>query len=280
VARPGRIEHAFDSSSPDKALAAVFAAGVDGLDADQCLDTVRNLARVAAAVQARRAWLLARLAEVRSVGLLAVLERGEVDLYKARVMEELTHPLSAEAARAVEEKILPTAAERTGRGSARWSGARSSRSTRTAPGPGTSGPRSSGRWWHTRSGRHGPAHRHPRRTGGHRHLPAPGHPGPDVPRRTQHGPAPAALADYVRARDKTWRFPGCRKPAKQCDIDHLTPFPQGPTDQTNPGTLCRRHHRLKHTAGWTVTRGADGTFRWRSPTGKEYETRPEPYDDD
>ncbi|HKA70070.1 MAG TPA: DUF222 domain-containing protein, partial [Actinomycetes bacterium] len=37
--------------------------------------------------------------------------------------------------------------------------------------------------------------------------------------RTTYVP-PAALADQVRARDVTCRFPGCRRPAIGCDLDH------------------------------------------------------------
>ena len=54
---------------------------------------------------------------------LAAMERGEIGLYKARVLEELTHPLSPEAARAVEEKVLARAPEQTApqlRQATRW----------------------------------------------------------------------------------------------------------------------------------------------------------------
>ncbi len=35
----------------------------------------------------------------------------------------------------------------------------------------------------------------------------------------------AALAEFVRLRDLTCRFPGCDAPAEVCDIDHTVPFP-------------------------------------------------------
>ncbi len=55
----------------------------------------------------------------------------------------------------------------------------------------------------------------------------------------------AALAEFVRCRDLTCRFPGCDQPAEVCDIDHTVPFPAGPTHASNLKLLCRYHHLLK-----------------------------------
>jgi Domain of unknown function (DUF222) len=87
---------------------------------------------------------------------------------------------------------------------------------------------------------------------------------------------PAALAAYVRARDQRCRFPGCRRPGRQCDLDHVTPYPDGPTSHTNLCCLCRRHHRLKTEGGWLVRLDPDGTVTWISPTGRVYVTMPDP----
>lgn len=84
----------------------------------------------------------------------------------------------------------------------------------------------------------------------------------------------AALADQVRARDRSCRFPGCRYRADGCDLDHTVPFPTGPTVGTNLGTLCRHHHRLKHETDWAVSQDPHGRFAWRSPTGRRYVTEP------
>ncbi len=56
----------------------------------------------------------------------------------------------------------------------------------------------------------------------------------------------AALAEFVRFRDLTCRFPGCDAPAEVCDIDHSVPFPLGPTHPSNLKLLCRYHrvHKL------------------------------------
>jgi hypothetical protein len=80
---------------------------------------------------------------------------------------------------------------------------------------------------------------------------------------------PAALADQVRARDKHCVFPGCMRIAKNCDIDHRVPYPEGPTSADNLACLCRHHHRLKHEAGWTLDRRGDHHV-WTTPTGATY----------
>ncbi|WP_265447281.1 HNH endonuclease signature motif containing protein [Flexivirga meconopsidis] len=82
------------------------------------------------------------------------------------------------------------------------------------------------------------------------------------------------LARFVRARDQHCRFPGCTRPATLTDLDHVTPYPDGPTAAHNLQCLCRHHHRAKHEAGWTVTMTPDGTCTWTSPTGHTYLTHP------
>ncbi|MCZ3389052.1 MAG: HNH endonuclease [Actinomycetia bacterium] len=91
----------------------------------------------------------------------------------------------------------------------------------------------------------------------------------------------AALDRAVRARDVTCRFPGCRRSADTSgtDLDHTVPYPVGPTSAANLAVLCRRHHRLKHTAGWTVTLDPTGAMTWTTPTGRQYDTHPWHYTD-
>ena len=87
---------------------------------------------------------------------------------------------------------------------------------------------------------------------------------------------PAALRRFVWARDRTCRFPGCMRQAHQSDIDHTVPFPLGSTSEANTGAFCRRHHRVKHRAGWDVSQPKPGRFCFRSPAGKTYHRNPEP----
>lgn len=89
--------------------------------------------------------------------------------------------------------------------------------------------------------------------------------------------APGALADHVIARDVTCSHPGCTRPAENCDLDHLLPFPLGATCECNLRPRCRRHHRLKHETPWKVTTSSDpddpdGTLISTSPTGHTYRT--------
>ena len=79
-----------------------------------------------------------------------------------------------------------------------------------------------------------------------------------------------AMRRYVQVRDRHCRFPGCRRPARACDIDHLVAWPQAPTHEANLACLCRTHHRLKTHTGWTVRRLPGGILEWTSPTGRVY----------
>ncbi|HVX87849.1 MAG TPA: DUF222 domain-containing protein, partial [Gemmatimonadales bacterium] len=65
---------------------------------------------------------------------------------------------------------------------------------------------------------------------------------------------PADLKTALVIRDETCRFPGCRRRAVRCDLDHSTPWEHdGRTELCNLEHLCRTHHRLKHELGWTLT---------------------------
>jgi hypothetical protein len=82
------------------------------------------------------------------------------------------------------------------------------------------------------------------------------------------------LSDFVIARDRTCRMPGCNRTAGTCDLDHAIPWPLGPTDAANLHCLCSRHHHLKHEAGWSVSRASDGMTIWVSPIGRRYAKPP------
>jgi hypothetical protein len=89
--------------------------------------------------------------------------------------------------------------------------------------------------------------------------------------RTTYEP-PQALVDFVMARDRRCRFPGCRQPGNISDIDHAEPWEDGgSTSPENLGLLCRRHHRMKTHGGWQLQSFPDGSCRWLSPAGKSYE---------
>lgn len=83
---------------------------------------------------------------------------------------------------------------------------------------------------------------------------------------------PQHLQDFLIARDRTCRFPGCRQPAHLTDLDHAVPWDEGgETSAQNLGALCRRHHNLKTHGNWKLINGKDGACTWISPTGQRYE---------
>jgi hypothetical protein len=84
----------------------------------------------------------------------------------------------------------------------------------------------------------------------------------------------AALRRRVRSRDRICRFPGCNTPAARTDLDHVIPFPDGPTDDTNLVCLCRTHHLFKHHGGWACMLSLDGTLTWSTQDGRTYRTQP------
>ena len=84
----------------------------------------------------------------------------------------------------------------------------------------------------------------------------------------------AELTALVKARDGRCRFTGCCVAARFCDLDHVRPWPTGPTTATNLLTLCRRHHRIKQRPGWRLRLAPDGTATWTDPTGRERTTAP------
>ncbi|HYX99892.1 MAG TPA: HNH endonuclease signature motif containing protein [Mycobacterium sp.] len=96
----------------------------------------------------------------------------------------------------------------------------------------------------------------------------------DAPPEAGYTPS-RALADFVRCRDLTCRFPGCDQPATRCDLDHTTPYGDGgPTHASNLKALCRQHHLIKTFWGWRDQQLPDGTVIWTSPSGQTYVTTP------
>jgi hypothetical protein len=89
---------------------------------------------------------------------------------------------------------------------------------------------------------------------------------------------PNMVCDLVRARNRTCTFPGCRRPAVKCDLDHTVPWQQGGrTCSCNLAPICRQHHRTKQSPGWTLTQPKPGVLVWTAPHGRSYTVKPEPY---
>jgi hypothetical protein len=87
----------------------------------------------------------------------------------------------------------------------------------------------------------------------------------------------AALRRHVQARDQTCVFPGCRMPAVDCDLDHLTRWADGgPTTEHNLAPACRHDNLLKEQHHWTCQRLPNGDYQWTTKLGHTYTTNRKP----
>lgn len=81
------------------------------------------------------------------------------------------------------------------------------------------------------------------------------------------------LRDFIRARDPLCTFPGCTAQSQRTQLDHIRPWPEGPTSSANLHALCQHHHNLKTHGYWQVRRDDDdGSTHWRSPHGLDATT--------
>jgi 5-methylcytosine-specific restriction protein A len=64
---------------------------------------------------------------------------------------------------------------------------------------------------------------------------------------------PTGLRRAVAIRDHGCAYPGCHRPPAWCDVHHALEWENGgDTALHNCVMLCRHHHRIVHSAGWTV----------------------------
>jgi hypothetical protein len=88
----------------------------------------------------------------------------------------------------------------------------------------------------------------------------------------------AGLRHLVDLRHHTCVFPGCRRPAAQCDADHTLAYDcGGRTCLCNLAPLCRHHHQVKQTSGWSLHHSTPGVLTWTTPAGRRYTTTPTSY---
>lgn len=92
----------------------------------------------------------------------------------------------------------------------------------------------------------------------------------------RYRPTPAQER-FVKTRDRHCRMPGCRMPARRCQLDHNhEAHDGGPTAIGNLACLCTRHHTLKTETEWTIRQHADGRLELISPSGRAYGDDPPP----
>ncbi|HEY0950242.1 DUF222 domain-containing protein [Nocardioides sp.] len=79
------------------------------------------------------------------------------------------------------------------------------------------------------------------------------------------------LREQVILTHPTCVFPGCTRPSRGCDLDHVIPWDKGgPTCSCNLVPACRFHPRLKTRGGWRLERVGHRLFTWTSPMGRTY----------
>ncbi|PRY68632.1 HNH endonuclease [Glaciihabitans tibetensis] len=86
---------------------------------------------------------------------------------------------------------------------------------------------------------------------------------------------PAAMRSWLQLRDEICRAPGCARPAKFCDLDHIIEWQYGGhTSTDNLQHLCPTHHNVKSYTGWKVRALGNGMLEWVSPAKKVHITKP------
>ncbi|WP_440711065.1 HNH endonuclease signature motif containing protein, partial [Herbiconiux sp. YIM B11900] len=86
---------------------------------------------------------------------------------------------------------------------------------------------------------------------------------------------PADLRLALTIEDETCRFPGCRRRAQRCELDHVHAWAEGgETSHGNLASLCPKHHHFKHESDWTVEALPGRDLRWTSPIGRVHVTEP------
>ena len=86
------------------------------------------------------------------------------------------------------------------------------------------------------------------------------------------------LRHLVMARSTRCTAWGCGRPAAACDQDHTTPWDDGGiTCECGLAPLCRHHHQIKQTEGWTLRQPEPGVLVWVTPTGLTRTTTPTSY---
>ncbi|WP_424449733.1 HNH endonuclease signature motif containing protein [Microbacterium arborescens] len=81
----------------------------------------------------------------------------------------------------------------------------------------------------------------------------------------------ASMKKFLTARDQHCRFPGCRRAAIRCEIDHTIDYATGGhTHIFNLAHLCQRHHSMKQFTKWGVRQAGAGVLIWTSPLGRVY----------
>jgi hypothetical protein len=83
-----------------------------------------------------------------------------------------------------------------------------------------------------------------------------------------------AMRNWLRMRDGKCPFPGCSNNSLDNEADHLLAWQHGGTTGiSNLGQPCPKHHKLRHSSGWTPSPATkDEPPGWTSPSGRHYKS--------
>lgn len=76
------------------------------------------------------------------------------------------------------------------------------------------------------------------------------------------------LRTAIKIRDGKCTVPWCT--SQTAEIDHITPWPQGPTSADNGQGPCKRHHQLKTSGVLTPVRTSTQGILWMLPSGRSH----------
>ncbi|OAE03158.1 HNH endonuclease signature motif containing protein [Arthrobacter sp. OY3WO11] len=83
-----------------------------------------------------------------------------------------------------------------------------------------------------------------------------------------------AMRNWLRLRDGKCPFPGCNNSSLDNEADHLLAWQNGGTSGiSNLGQPCPKHHKLRHSSGWTPTQATQNEPPgWISPSGRHFKS--------
>ena len=89
---------------------------------------------------------------------------------------------------------------------------------------------------------------------------------------------PGRLRRFTFARDDTCRAPCCSvRSHARLDLEHATPWPDGPSSTANCGAACRTCHQLKTAGHAAITDSrTDGSCTWTTAWGQTIHVPPRP----
>lgn len=99
----------------------------------------------------------------------------------------------------------------------------------------------------------------------------------DVGTRTYR--PPKHLERFVRTRDITCIEPSCDRDARTAQLDHLVPYPHGPTAEGNIAAECTPAHARKTRGSASVEQLEPGVFEWTTRLGRRYVVDRRPLDE-